>query len=119
MHPLMGRLGPAGGTEDRACRFAAAAARLVRAFTALLTRYSGSPEPGSTLTTSKTPQGAFVSALRSMPETSTCTSDATDDTTHQTIGASVIIDAKGGTFTALLEGRLLLRVGTFMAGWEH
>jgi hypothetical protein len=30
---VLGRLGPAGGTEDRACRFAAAAARLWRAFT--------------------------------------------------------------------------------------
>jgi hypothetical protein len=29
---VLGRLGPAGGTEDRACRFAAAAARLLRAF---------------------------------------------------------------------------------------
>jgi hypothetical protein len=31
---VLGRLGPAGGTEDRACRLASAAARLLRAFTA-------------------------------------------------------------------------------------
>ena len=30
---VLGRLGPAGGTEDHACRFASAAARLIRAYT--------------------------------------------------------------------------------------
>ena len=36
---VLGRLGPATGTEDRVCRFAAAAARLLRAFTMQLEAY--------------------------------------------------------------------------------
>jgi hypothetical protein len=36
---VLGRLGPAGGTEDRACRFATAAARLVRAYTTQFEAY--------------------------------------------------------------------------------
>jgi hypothetical protein len=36
---VLGRLGPATGTEDRVCRFAAAAARLLRAFTTQVEAY--------------------------------------------------------------------------------
>jgi hypothetical protein len=36
---VLGRLGPAGGPEDRACRLASAAARLLRAFTAQFEAY--------------------------------------------------------------------------------
>jgi hypothetical protein len=36
---VLGRLGPAGGTEDHVCRFAAAAARLLRAFTTQFEAY--------------------------------------------------------------------------------
>ena len=36
---VLGRLGPATGTEDRVCRFAAAAARLIRAFTTQIEAY--------------------------------------------------------------------------------
>jgi hypothetical protein len=35
----LGRLGPAAGTEDHVCRFAAAAARLLRAFTTQIEAY--------------------------------------------------------------------------------
>jgi hypothetical protein len=36
---VLGRLGPAGGTQDHVCRFAAAAARLLRAFTTQIEAY--------------------------------------------------------------------------------
>ena len=36
---VLGRLGPAGGTEDHVCRFAFAAARLLRAYTVQLEAY--------------------------------------------------------------------------------
>ena len=36
---VLGRLGPAGGTEDHACRFSAAVARLIRAYTLQLEAY--------------------------------------------------------------------------------
>jgi hypothetical protein len=36
---VLGRLGPAGGTEDHVCRFASAAARLARAFTTQFEAY--------------------------------------------------------------------------------
>ena len=36
---VLARLGPAGGTEDHACRFAAAAARLLRAYTMQIEAY--------------------------------------------------------------------------------
>ena len=36
---VLGRLGPAGGTEDHVCRFAAAAARLIRAYSMQLEAY--------------------------------------------------------------------------------
>ena len=36
---VLGRLGPAAGTEDHVCRFAAAAARLIRAYSMQLEAY--------------------------------------------------------------------------------
>ena len=36
---VLGRLGPAGGTQDHVCRFASAAARLLRAYTMQLEAY--------------------------------------------------------------------------------
>jgi hypothetical protein len=36
---VLGRLGPAGGTEDHVCRFASAAARLLRAYTMQMEAY--------------------------------------------------------------------------------
>jgi hypothetical protein len=49
---VLGRLGPASGTEDRVCRFASAAARLLRAYTMQLKAIAGYGTAGTNTSTS-------------------------------------------------------------------